>query len=58
MGQIIAQKGYQEKMVRSNVDVVFGGGGVAVGKTFAAILAISQYIHLAELQGFIFSGVH
>lgn len=34
--------GFQEKFVRSNVDVVFGGGQLAGGKSFGAILSIAQ----------------
>lgn len=35
-------EGFQEKFVRSNVDVVFGGGVLAAGKTFAAILSVAE----------------
>ena len=34
--------GFQEKFVRSNVDVVFGGGQLAGGKTFGAVLMTSE----------------
>ena len=34
--------GFQEKFVRSNIDVVFGGGVLASGKTFGAILATAE----------------
>ncbi len=34
--------GFQEKFARSNVDVVFGGGQLAGGKTFGAVLMCAQ----------------
>lgn len=34
--------GFQERFVRSNVDVVFGGGILGGGKTFGAILATAE----------------
>lgn len=34
--------GFQEKFVRSNVDVVIGGGQLGGGKTFGAILACAE----------------
>lgn len=34
--------GFQERFVRSNVDVVFGGGVLGGGKTFGAILACAE----------------
>lgn len=34
--------GFQEKFVRSNVDVVFGGGSLGAGKSFGAILACAE----------------
>ena len=36
------QAGFQEKFVRSNVDVVIGGGVLNCGKTFASILSIAE----------------
>lgn len=36
------QPGFQEKFVQSNVDVVFGGGVLNAGKSFAAILATAE----------------
>ena len=36
------QKGFQEKFVRSNVDVVIGGGAVGVGKSMAACLCLAE----------------
>lgn len=36
------QAGFQEKFVRSNVDVVIGGGVLNCGKTFAAILTVAE----------------
>ena len=36
------QEGFQEKFVRSNVDVVFGGGVLSAGKSFAAILSTAE----------------
>lgn len=36
------QAGFQERFVRSNVDVAFGGGVLAAGKSFAAILATAE----------------
>lgn len=35
-------KGFQEKFVRSNVDVCFGGGQLAGGKTTGAILMLAE----------------
>lgn len=35
-------EGFQEKFVRSNVDVVIGGGQLAGGKTFGAILSCAE----------------
>lgn len=35
-------EGFQENFVRSNVDVVFGGGVLGGGKTFGAILACAE----------------
>lgn len=34
--------GFQENFVRSNVDVVFGGGTLGSGKSFGAILALAE----------------
>lgn len=34
--------GFQEKFVRSNADVVFGGGQLAGGKTFGAVLMTAE----------------
>ena len=39
---ITPNPGFQEKFVRSNVDVVFGGGVLNAGKSFAAILATAE----------------
>ena len=36
------QPGFQEHFVRSNVDVVIGGGVLSCGKSFAAILATAE----------------
>lgn len=36
------QAGFQERFVRSNIDVVIGGGVLNCGKTFAAILSIAE----------------
>lgn len=36
------QAGFQERFVRSNIDVVFGGGVLNAGKSFAAILAVAE----------------
>ena len=36
------QEGFQERFVRSNVDVVFGGGVLNSGKSFAAILCTAE----------------
>lgn len=36
------QAGFQERFVRSNVDVVIGGGVLNCGKTFAAILSVAE----------------
>lgn len=35
-------EGFQEKFVRSNVDVVIGGGILACGKTAAAVMAMAE----------------
>ena len=34
--------GFQEKFVRTNVDVCFGGGQLAGGKSFGAILSVAE----------------
>lgn len=34
--------GFQERFVRSNVDVVFGGGVLSSGKSYGAILALAE----------------
>lgn len=36
------QAGFQERFVRSNLDVVFGGGVLNAGKSFAAILSVAE----------------
>lgn len=36
------QEGFQERFVRSDVDVVFGGGVLSCGKSFAAILSVAE----------------
>lgn len=36
------QKGFQEKFTRSNLDVVFGGGTMNSGKSFATILSVAE----------------
>ena len=36
------QAGFQEEFVRSNVDVVFGGGVLGSGKSYAAVLATAE----------------
>ena len=36
------QPGFQEKFVRSNVDVCFGGGVLNCGKTFASVLSTAE----------------
>lgn len=40
--KISPQAGFQYMFVRSNVDVVFGGGCLGGGKSFASILAIAE----------------
>ena len=35
-------KGFQEKFTRSNVDVVFGGGQLGSGKSFASIMSVAE----------------
>ncbi len=35
-------EGFQEKFVRSNLDLVIGGGAVAAGKSSAAVLCIAE----------------
>lgn len=39
---IRAQKGFQEKFVRTNVDFVLGGGVLNCGKSFAAVLSVAE----------------
>jgi hypothetical protein len=39
---ISPHKGFQENFVRSNVDVVFGGGVLGAGKTSAAVLTCAE----------------
>lgn len=36
------QEGFQEDFVRSNLDIVFGGGILGCGKSFAAILSVAE----------------
>lgn len=36
------QEGFQEEFARSTVDVVFGGGAVAAGKSYALCLAVAE----------------
>ena len=36
------QEGFQEAFARSSVDVVFGGGAVAAGKSYALCLAVAE----------------
>lgn len=36
------QEGFQEEFVRSNVDVVFGGGTLGSGKSYGAVLATAE----------------
>ena len=36
------QAGFQEEFVRSNIDVVFGGGVLGSGKSFGAVLATAE----------------
>ena len=36
------QAGFQEEFVRSNIDVVFGGGVLGSGKSYAAVLATAE----------------
>ena len=54
MAKFSPQKGYQERISRSTVDVVFGGGGVATGKTFGAILGIAPYAHIPNFRALFF----
>lgn len=39
---ICPQKGFQELFCRSSIDVVFGGGVLNCGKSFAAILSVAE----------------
>jgi hypothetical protein len=39
---IRAQKGFQEKFVRTNVDLCIGGGVLGGGKSFAAVLSVAE----------------
>lgn len=39
------QEGLQEKLVASNLDVVFAGGAMSAGKSFGMILALAEPIH-------------
>lgn len=36
------QEGFQEAFVKANVDIVFGGGILAAGKSFALVLAMAE----------------
>lgn len=38
------QQGFQEKFAAANVDVVFGGGALNAGKSYAIILSLAQYL--------------
>lgn len=40
--EIRPQEGFQMSFASSNVDVVFGGGSVATGKSFALVLAMAE----------------
>ena len=40
--KFIPRQGFQEKFVRSNVDVVFGGGQLGSGKSFGAIMSVAE----------------
>lgn len=40
--EIRPHEGFQENFVRSNVDVVFGGGQLGAGKSFAAIMSVAE----------------
>ena len=42
MKVISPHKGFQERFVRSNIDVVFGGGVLNAGKSFGAILSLAE----------------
>lgn len=37
------QAGFQEKFVRSNVDVCFGGGSLGGGKSYASLLSLAEW---------------
>lgn len=41
---ISPQKGFQERFVESDVDIVFGGGAAGCGKTAASILSLAYYV--------------
>lgn len=48
---ISPQRGFQERFVSSNVDVVFGGGVLNCGKTFASILSVAEQSLDPEFRG-------
>lgn len=44
MAEIKAQRGYQEKFLSSPADIVIGGAGAGVGKTFSLLLEPTRHI--------------
>ncbi len=52
--EIRPQKGYQEKVLSCNADIVIGWGSAWAGKTFSLLLDPLRWIHLPWFYGVIF----
>ena len=50
MGIIQCQQGFQMKFLASSADIVFGGSGAGVGKSYA--LLMEPLRHILNKQGF------
>ena len=48
------QKGFQEKFVASNSELVLGGSAAGVGKTFAALLKATRHFNVPHYTGIFF----
>lgn len=48
------QPGYQEKALSSSADIVIGGAGAGVGKTFTLLLEVLRHIHIPDFEPVIF----
>lgn len=57
MTDIRPQKGYQEKALASPADIVIGGAGAGVGKTFTLLLEVLRHIHIKDFEPVIFRKV-